>query len=187
MSLLQSTQHVFTLVSTVCLYSRQHGMSLLQSTRHVFTSVITACLYSSHHGMSLLQSTRHVFTPVNTACLYSSHHGMSLLQSSQHVFTPVITDNVEINCISNVHIVSSTVAADIRKTFADDAEFPCCICEQLLQRKQVNPFKFSDRKFCFENYKDRSLNIYQSVLISERPCIIRSMMFGCFFSVELTT
>ena len=31
---------------------------------------------------------------------------------------------------------------------SDDAEFSCCSCERLLQRKQVTPFTFSETKFC---------------------------------------
>ena len=48
---------------------------------------------------------------------------------------------------SHLHVEHAEVIADIQKKFADDAEFPCCSCERLLQRKQVSAFKVCDKKF----------------------------------------
>jgi len=48
---------------------------------------------------------------------------------------------------SNMHVEHAALIAEIEKKFADDAEFPCCCCERLLQRKQVTAFAFSDTKF----------------------------------------
>ena len=48
---------------------------------------------------------------------------------------------------SHLHIEHVELIANVEKKFADDAEFPCCSCERLLQRKQVTAFNFSDTKF----------------------------------------
>ena len=49
---------------------------------------------------------------------------------------------------SHLHVEHTQVIADIEKKFSDDAEFSCCSCERLLQRKQVTAFTFSETKFC---------------------------------------
>ena len=49
----------------------------------------------------------------------------------------------------------------LKKKFADDAEFPCCSCERLLQRKQVTAFAFSDAKFCSNMWKSLKAHILE--------------------------
>ena len=48
---------------------------------------------------------------------------------------------------SDLHREHAELIADLEKKLADDAEFPCCTCERLLQRKQVTAFKLSAVKF----------------------------------------
>ena len=36
---------------------------------------------------------------------------------------------------SELHINRTELIAELEKKFADDAEFPCCSCERLFQRK----------------------------------------------------
>ena len=54
---------------------------------------------------------------------------------------------------SHLHVEHAQVIADIEKKFSDDAEFSCCSCERLLQRKQVTAFTFSETKFCSDILK----------------------------------
>ena len=48
---------------------------------------------------------------------------------------------------SELHINHAEFIAEFEKRFADDTEFPCCICERLFQREQVTAFIFSEAKF----------------------------------------
>ena len=48
---------------------------------------------------------------------------------------------------SDLHVEYAELIADVEKHFDDDAEFPCCSCERLFQRKKVTEFKFSAEKF----------------------------------------
>ena len=54
---------------------------------------------------------------------------------------------------SELHINHAELIAELEKKFADDAEFPCCSCERLFQRKQVTAFKFSEAKFSSDIWK----------------------------------
>ena len=54
---------------------------------------------------------------------------------------------------SELHINHAELIAELEKMFADDAEFPCCSCERLFQRKQVTAFKFSEAKFPSDTWK----------------------------------
>jgi len=60
---------------------------------------------------------------------------------------------------SNMHVEHAALIAEIEKKFADDAEFPCCCCERLLQRKQVTAFAFSDAKFSSNMWKSLKAHI----------------------------
>ena len=59
----------------------------------------------------------------------------------------------------DLHVRHAALIAEIEKKFADDAEFPCCSCERLLQRKQVTAFAFSDAKFCPDMWKSLKAHI----------------------------
>ena len=50
----------------------------------------------------------------------------------------------------------------IDKIFADDAEYPCCSCERLLQREQATKFKSSDAKFRSDVWRDLKLHTSQN-------------------------
>ena len=63
---------------------------------------------------------------------------------------------------TDLYVEHAELIADIEKIFADDAEYPCCSCERLLQRKQVTKFKFSDAKFCSDVWRDLKLHISQN-------------------------
>ena len=63
---------------------------------------------------------------------------------------------------TDLYVEHAELIADIEKRFADDAEYPCCSCERLLQRKQVTKFKFSDDKFCSDAWRDLKLHISQN-------------------------
>ena len=54
---------------------------------------------------------------------------------------------------SELHINHAELIAELEKKFADDAEFPCCSCERLFQRKQVTAFKISEAKFSSDIWK----------------------------------
>ena len=62
---------------------------------------------------------------------------------------------------ANMHVKHAALIAEIEKKFADDAEFPCCCCERLLQRKQVTAFAFSDAKFCSNMWKSLKAHILE--------------------------
>ena len=49
---------------------------------------------------------------------------------------------------SHLHVEHAELIAEVEKKFYDDAEFSCCSCEWLLQRKQVTAYTFSETKFC---------------------------------------
>ena len=49
---------------------------------------------------------------------------------------------------SRLHVEHAELIAEVEKKFSDDAEFSCCSCERLFQRKQVTAFTFSETKFC---------------------------------------
>ena len=54
---------------------------------------------------------------------------------------------------SDLHIERAELIADLEKRLADDAEFRCCSCEWLQQRKQVTAFKLSEVKFSSDIWK----------------------------------
>ena len=54
---------------------------------------------------------------------------------------------------SDMHVEYAELIADVEKSFADDAEFPCCNCERLFQRKRVTQFTFSAAKFDADVWK----------------------------------
>ena len=60
---------------------------------------------------------------------------------------------------SELHINHAELIAELEKKFADDAEFPCCSCERLFQRKQVTAFKFSEAKFSSDIWKTLKAHI----------------------------
>ena len=62
---------------------------------------------------------------------------------------------------SDLHIEHAELIADLEKKLADDAEFPCCSCEQLQQRKQVTAFKLSEVKFSSDIWKMLKTHISQ--------------------------
>ena len=62
---------------------------------------------------------------------------------------------------SDLHIEHAELIEAIEKDFADDAEFPCCSCERLFQRKKVTEFKFSDSKFHSNVWKSLKCYILQ--------------------------
>ena len=47
---------------------------------------------------------------------------------------------------SELFIKHANVIAELKKKIADDPEFACCSCEQLLQRKNVTALDFSESK-----------------------------------------
>ena len=49
---------------------------------------------------------------------------------------------------SHLHVEHAELIAEVEKKVSDDAEFSCCSCERLLQRKQVTAFTFSETKLC---------------------------------------
>ena len=61
----------------------------------------------------------------------------------------------------DLHVKHADLIAEIEKKFADDAEFPCCSCDRLLQRKQVTAFAFSDAKFCSNMWKSLKAHILE--------------------------
>ena len=60
---------------------------------------------------------------------------------------------------SELHINHTELIAELEKMFVDDAEFPCCSCERLFQRKQVTAFKFSGAKFSSDIWKTLKAHI----------------------------
>ena len=54
---------------------------------------------------------------------------------------------------SDLHVEYAELIANLEKHFDDDAEFPCCSCERLFQRKKVTEFKFSAEKFSSDVWK----------------------------------
>ena len=48
---------------------------------------------------------------------------------------------------ANLYLGYAEMIANLEKKLSDDAEFACCSCERLHQRKQVTGFKFSEKKF----------------------------------------
>ena len=54
---------------------------------------------------------------------------------------------------SDLHVEYAELIANVEKHFDDDAEFLCCSCERLFQRKKVTEFKFSAEKFSSDVWK----------------------------------
>ena len=63
---------------------------------------------------------------------------------------------------SHLHVEHAELIANVENVFADHAEYPCCSCERLFQRKQVTAFNFSDTKFCSDMWIKLKTHILQS-------------------------
>ena len=62
---------------------------------------------------------------------------------------------------SELHVQYVAIISEVEKKCSDDAEFPCCSCEQLL-RKQVTAFKLSDAKLNSEKWKSLKRHMLQN-------------------------
>ena len=77
-----------------------------------------------------------------------------------------------------LHVQYAEVISKLEKKMANDPEFPCCSCEQLMQRKEVTAFKFSDSKFCsnmWENLKD---HVSKETQMQAKPHIMIAVTLG---------
>ena len=63
---------------------------------------------------------------------------------------------------TDLYVEHAELITHIERRFADDAEYPCCSYERMLQRKQVTKFKFSDAQSCTDVWRDLKLHISQN-------------------------
>ena len=55
---------------------------------------------------------------------------------------------------ADLYLGYAEMIANLEKKLSDDAEFACCSCERLHQRRQVTGFKFSDNKMFLRHMED---------------------------------
>ena len=95
---------------------------------------------------------------VDEACSSALHVGLEDDETSQ----PIRLQEPKLPDLeSDLHVEHAELIEVIEKDFADDAEFPCCSCERLFQRKNVTEFKFSDSKFHSNVWKSLKCYILQ--------------------------
>ena len=92
---------------------------------------------------------------------------------------PVLQEPGLLDLESYLHVQHAELIQEFEKR-ENDAEFPCCSCEQLLLRKQVTTVKLSNRNFSSDLWKTLKTHISKrnSTLRSKHTMCVTTVAFG---------